>query len=336
MSLLRDIQNAAVDPHMDIATLLRKCKILAVRLGSEEFKRWIDHELNGYDEVKELPNYRVLETESLGTFAEPYGQRIDNLPVPPLSLPEQFRDRATKAYLMQSVSAYASLIEGGRDNPIEPWPADMTAMFARKIYPHLTCVSAWKVIPHNALVALIDTIKTRVLNFVLEIEEEAPAAGEAAPHQPPLPQEKVSQVFNTYISGNVQNVATGSSHSIQAEERIVMRDQYTAGQAGAMGPRAEASHMTFQQIWQQSQGNIDLAALAGELATLRKAMRQEAEEPFHDKAVAEIGEAQEAAQNHDGPKVLQHLKNGGKWALDVATKIGVNLATEALKKSLGS
>jgi hypothetical protein len=32
----------------------------------------------------------------------------------------------------------------------------------------------------------------------------------------------------------------------------------------------------------------------------------------------------------------QHLKNAGRWALDVATKIGVNLATEALKKALGS
>ncbi len=36
------------------------------------------------------------------------------------------------------------------------------------------------------------------------------------------------------------------------------------------------------------------------------------------------------------PLVLQHLKNAGKWALDVATKIGVSVASEALKKSLGS
>lgn len=50
------------------------------------------------------------------------------------------------------------------------------------------------------------------MNFVLGIEEEAPDAGEAPLHQPPLPQETVSQVFNTYIIGNVQNVATGGSN----------------------------------------------------------------------------------------------------------------------------
>ena len=33
-------------------------------------------------------------------------------------------------------------------------------------------------------------------------------------------------------------------------EKIVMGDQYTAGQAGAMGPNSKASNMSFQQIWQ--------------------------------------------------------------------------------------
>jgi uncharacterized protein YjbI with pentapeptide repeats len=108
------------------------------------------------------------------------------------------------------------------------------------------------------------------------------------------------------------------------------------GQAGAVGRGAHAHDMTFNQLWSQSAQSFDLPALAAELTTLRQAMRKEADEPFHDKAVVEIGEAQEAAQNHDGPRVLQHLKNAGQWALDVATKIGVNLVTEALKKALGS
>ena len=61
-----------------------------------------------------------------------------------------------------------------------------------------------------------------------------------------------------------------------AEKIILMGDQYSAGQAGAMGPHSRASNMTFQQIWQQSQSNIDLETLSDELATLRGAMRKEA------------------------------------------------------------
>ena len=47
MSLLRDIQNDLSGPSGDITTVLRKCKILAARLGSDEFSRWVDWELNG-------------------------------------------------------------------------------------------------------------------------------------------------------------------------------------------------------------------------------------------------------------------------------------------------
>ena len=226
MSLLRDIQNAAVDPNTDVVTLLRKCKILAVRLGSEEFKRWVDHELNGYDRAEDLPEYRILHTHSYGHFVGPFGSSLKNAPIPPACLPKDLRERIRKSYLGQPISAYASLIDREeKSDALEQWPADMTALFGQKIYQGMNCLSAWKVIPHNALVALVDTIKTRILNFVLEIEEEAPDAGEAPPHQPPLPQEKVSQVFNTYITGNVQNVATGSSHFTQAGEfRVVEGD----------------------------------------------------------------------------------------------------------------
>jgi hypothetical protein len=223
MSLLRDIQAAAVDPNTDVATLLRKCKILAVRLGNEKFKKWVDHELNGYNNTEDLPEYRILHTESYGHFSGTFGSGLNNAPIPPSCLPKELRDRVTKSYLTAPISAFASLINTeDRSNAREQWPADMVAYFGQKIYQGMNCLSAWKVLPYNVLVALVDTIKTRVLNFALEIEGEAPDAGEAPPNAPPLPQEKVSQVFNTYISGNVQNVATGSSHVTQSGDIIVM------------------------------------------------------------------------------------------------------------------
>ncbi|WP_411860517.1 AbiTii domain-containing protein [Klebsiella aerogenes] len=54
MSLLREIQQAATDPSFDLPSLLRKCKILASRLGSPEFKQWVNFELNGYPDLGNL------------------------------------------------------------------------------------------------------------------------------------------------------------------------------------------------------------------------------------------------------------------------------------------
>jgi hypothetical protein len=212
MSLLRDIQEATVDQNTSVATLLRKCKILAARLGNEEFKQWIDNELNGYENIHSVPAYRIVDTDSYGEFLG-FGVHMKNVPLPLSHLSRELRDKIRKCYLGQPIRTYEAFIEEEKkENPQEPWPAGTTALLVERVYKDLNCVRAWKLIPRSALVDLVDTIKTRVLNFVLEIEKEVPDAGEAPLHQPPLPQEKVLYIFNTYISGHVQNVATGGSN----------------------------------------------------------------------------------------------------------------------------
>lgn len=102
-----------------------------------------------------------------------------------------------------------------------------------------------------------------------------------------------------------------------------------------MGPGAHAHDMSFQQIWNQQGGNLDLPALATELAALRDAMRQEASSAEHDVSIGQVAMAEKAAKEGNGPSALEHLKSAGKWAFDVATKIGVGVATVAVKSALG-
>jgi hypothetical protein len=68
---------------------------------------------------------------------------------------------------------------------------------------------------------------------------------------------------------------------------------------------------------------------------LRGYPRQEAVEPEHDIAIGAVANAEVAAKEGDGPKTLEWLGKAGKWALDNATKIGVGVATSALKTALG-
>ena len=113
-----------------------------------------------------------------------------------------------------------------------------------------------------------------------------------------------------------------------------MGDNYTADQAGAMGPQAHAHDMSFHQVSVQQLGHLDMRTLAVELATLRHEMRQTAAEPEQDVAIGQIAAAEIAAQKGDTSSVMRHLKSAGKWAFDVATKIGVSVASEAIKKSM--
>jgi len=117
---------------------------------------------------------------------------------------------------------------------------------------------------------------------------------------------------------------------------VIMGDQYNIpGQAGAVGPQAHAHDITFTQTWNQLKESVDLDKLAEELRQLRVAMEESASEPGHRMATGAIAAAEESARQKDGPKVIEYLKSGGKWALGVAEKIGVGVATVAIKGALG-
>ncbi|WP_392352516.1 hypothetical protein [Pseudoalteromonas rhizosphaerae] len=213
MSLLRDIQSSAVDANEPISTLLRKCKILAVRLGNYEFKSWVDFELNGYTSVDDMPEYRIMSVSCKGHFSGGFGAAINNAEIPSNCIPKEYRENLYTTYMRQPISSLESLIKESKSGTVqEPWPANVTVHFGRKIYQGYNCMEAWKVIPINALVGVIDMIRNRVLNFVLEIESEDPQAGDAPLNSQPVADEKVQQIFHTHISGNVQNLATGSNH----------------------------------------------------------------------------------------------------------------------------
>ena len=225
MTLLRQIQDAAIDSTVDLPTLLRKCKVLAARLGSDDFKRWIEYELSGYPDKESLPDYRVLNVNSKGHFSGAFGSGLRNADIPLSCLPKELHEMLGHSYLMQPVAAMESLVKHKDSGTFqEPWNPDIVAHVGQDIYQHMNCMQAWKVIPSGAVVAALDAVRTRVLNFVLEIEAQNPSAGEAEPNSNPVPMDKVHQIFNTYITGNVQNLAPGSSNVQQTAKYVETND----------------------------------------------------------------------------------------------------------------
>ncbi len=215
MSLLRDIQNTAIDPNADVSTLLRKCKVLSVRLSNAEFSHWVDQELSGYKDITSLPDYRIRSVQSKGHFSGPFGSGMRNAAIPLMCIDKRFRPNLEKCYFIQPISTYVDLLRSKEGSFQEPWSPDLVAHVGMNIYEDMNCMQAWKVIPRGLIIALVDAVRNRILNFVLEIESEAPDAGEAPPNKPPLSKERVTQVFNTHIYGNVGNIAKGSQHVTQ-------------------------------------------------------------------------------------------------------------------------
>jgi hypothetical protein len=135
--------------------------------------------------------------------------------------------------------------------------------------------------------------------------------------------------LNLTIAPHIVTMAT-------AEGGIGMTgDRYEVGQAGAVGPHSTAHDIQFTQVWNRLAADTNLSALADDLGKLRTALRERANEPGEDLALAEVSQAQLAATEGDGPRALSHLAKAGQWALGIATAIGANLAAAAIKSALG-
>jgi hypothetical protein len=118
-----------------------------------------------------------------------------------------------------------------------------------------------------------------------------------------------------------------------------MGDTYNinAKNVGGVGPGDH--RLTINQGQKASAQQIDVRELAKELARLHAQMQADMKGgpdlPERQAAVGAVEAAEEAAKEGDRTTALQRLTGAGQWALDVATKVGVGIATEALKISMG-
>lgn len=219
MSLLREIQDAATGTDVPVNVLLRKAQVLAVRLGNEPLRQWTRLELDGYKRRDDLPDYRRLgEVLVLGTFAGPFGSGSENAPMPRHNVPSDLHEMLYTHDVFESVAQLEVLSRSPENATRYPWSPDAVALLAAQFYENMNCVQAFKVISSTQLVAILDTVRTRLLDFALEIEHLDPSAGNSTLGQTSaVPVATVTQIFNQTISGGLVAFANSGYGNVTQE-----------------------------------------------------------------------------------------------------------------------
>lgn len=160
-SLIADIQETAIKPETDVASLLRKAKVAAVKLGRDDAIGWIDRELDGYDcKFEELPVYRKVH----GTlkFFNPYHGLV----------PAHIKDKdteeiITRAPISGGVKSIQELIKGKGELRYSMSVAHrniILELFKTEFEPVLT-------LSKSQLTTIIERVTSLVLNWSLELEK---------------------------------------------------------------------------------------------------------------------------------------------------------------------
>src|SRR5262245_49175877 len=109
MSLLREIEDAAVANEVALPVVLRKCRVLAARLRNDPLSNWVSWELDGYPSKEVLPSYRKARVSVEGHFSGFMGAQMNNFALPQSAVPEQLREALFHAYFLDGVASYEGL-----------------------------------------------------------------------------------------------------------------------------------------------------------------------------------------------------------------------------------
>ena len=58
--LVIELQKDIIENKIDTISILRKAKLIATKLNLVDFNHWINHELNGYENYDDIPEYRNI------------------------------------------------------------------------------------------------------------------------------------------------------------------------------------------------------------------------------------------------------------------------------------
>ena len=215
MSLLNQIQDDLTSPSSNLSDILRRAKVLASKLKSSELRAWVKLESEGYESSEDLPDYRQMYLGLLGTYKGPYGGGINNAPIPLMNLPDDVKEWATKFEIYDNVATLEEMLRQSKNSFQYYHPPELTKLIEHNIgrQPPLVLVETFKTVTRYTLTGVVDNIKNRLLDFVLELQEQGINPDE--PNSTATDQDLVRGAVVNHIYGNNNTVAIGDQISQQ-------------------------------------------------------------------------------------------------------------------------
>ena len=216
-SLLKDIRDAAIDAKESMASVLRKCAVLGSQLNNHELRDWAMKELNGYGAEDALPDYRIVGAPLQGHLAGPFQSGFKNVMLPAVCLPEELQEKAQRAEFREGIASLESMISSSTDGVTYNWPGNLIAWIQsdNKFDGDLVPYAAWQTVSTSTVAGMVDTVRNKVLEFCLRLQEELPdlMSKDNEATVTPGARSAANQAFHQIIvyGDNKGNIASGSS-----------------------------------------------------------------------------------------------------------------------------
>jgi AbiTii len=211
---LRDVRDALADTSVETSSALLKAKVLASLLRARELREYVDRELRGYAEDEQVPPYRQLSIDSVGTFVNPpHFAPVENHLVPTSDLPSELKFWAETYACTDSIGAIEKLLQIADKHMIwMPWPHENVAFIPETDIGGygFRCTAASRCFSTEKLQGILDNVRNRVLDIVLDLGEQFPEQQENEHQLSAIPSAQIQTIVNNHIHGDFATIAAGA------------------------------------------------------------------------------------------------------------------------------
>lgn len=213
-SLVKELQEQALDSKIPITDLLRKALVVAKKLEISTLEQWVSDELNGFGKSESTPEYRKV-VGSIKVF-NPYRGWQSVLFNDP-SIPEKLSTR----YIGQPIGQLESLVQNKKDDShlVINFPPELEAKLIAGMNMRLQPVLS---IGREQIHGILNAVRDVILNWSLKLEKDG-IIGEGMTFSSEEKQKAAGNVYNignfTGVLGNVQaeTLQIGDYNSIHSE-----------------------------------------------------------------------------------------------------------------------
>lgn len=169
MTLLNEIVGILSDENGSLNQALLKTKVLLHKLDQQELTSWVNNELNGYGEDKEVPQYRIVDALVYGNLTNG-GWRYSNTLLPIRHLSERARKFLEKEKLRHALSVLEQFANKQEGKLVHQIPPEYNDSLGKSLGNGYWVENAWGQIEFSQVVQVLTEIRSRLLDFILELQ----------------------------------------------------------------------------------------------------------------------------------------------------------------------
>ena len=226
MKLISEIIEILSSDSGKLSDALIKTKVLLHKIGHKELVPWVNSELNGYSDKDTLPEYRVLSAQVLAN-ASNGAYRVTSHPIPMGHLEDHHREAIETAEMDQSLAVLEKFTENDSGHLQAQIPMESYGILGKGLGNQYQIESAWSEISHTSVLQILIQVRSRLLGFVLELNDEFPSELNEEQVKERIYNVDTENLFNNAIFGDNTTILVGSSNS-QTVSNMSIKGDFSA------------------------------------------------------------------------------------------------------------